>query len=141
MMDTCNVTLQTSIPRCSECDAELDVSKQKLNDEVLICPKCRHQTANSTATDWFKKYKRAGLQPQRIIFGETQNETSVDKINDGKPIALQCISCGAAMNVTTETPRNCNCEHCNTVQYLPDPVWDALHPLKKRKAWYVYYSK
>jgi len=141
MSDTCNVTFQTSAPKCSECDAELNVSKAKLNDEVLICPKCGHHTTNSPAPDWFKKYKRAGLPPQRIICGETQNEVSVDKINDGKAIALQCISCGAAMNVNTETPRNCTCEHCDTVQYLPDPVWDALHPMKKRKVWYIYYSK
>jgi len=36
-----------------------------------------------------------------------------------------------------ETPRNATCKYCTTVQFLPDPLWLSLHPVKIKQAWYI----
>ena len=140
--DTYNVEFELSNPSCSECDTELvlpDVFDQSHSE--IICSKCGHANASFPVPEWFKAYTKNELPPQQIICGESEQLISKQSKKEVNPIALRCISCSAALSITVDTERNCKCEHCGIVQYLPDPVWKALHPVKKRKVWYIRFSK
>ena len=137
--DTYNAEYEVCTPRCSECDTELNTNDILNGAGKIKCPKCGDEDNVYTAPDWFTKFERYNLKPTKIISGVSPSGSDPE-MKDIKPIAMRCISCSAALSITTETPRNCTCEHCGTVQYLPDPVWKALHPVKKREDWYIYYS-
>jgi len=139
--DTYNAEYEICNPRCLECNTELDTSSLKNSDTEITCPKCSKGNAFFPGPDWFKKFKRYDLTPTKIISGISLKSSSNSIDNVIKPIAIRCVSCAAALSISVNTPRNCTCEHCETVQYLPDPVWKALHPVKKREDWYIYYSK
>ncbi len=139
--DTFNVEYEFCSPRCSECGNELDTAAIAESESKINCQKCGHENTNFPAPEWFTKIERHGLKPARIICGEREHGTAKKRYNKVKPIAFQCISCGAALTIDEDTPRNCTCSHCGTVQYLPDPLWKAIHPVKKRKDWYIYFSQ
>ncbi len=138
--DSFNVEYEICNPRCLECDTELDTTSLKKSDTEIICPKCKQRNSFFPSPEWFKKFERYDLKPTKIISGISFHSGSDSVDNEIKPIAIRCVSCAAALSIKGSTPRNCTCEHCGTVQYLPDPVWKALHPVKKREDWYIYYS-
>jgi hypothetical protein len=137
--DSFNVEYEVCAPRCSECDTELNTTEINNSDSALKCTNCGIDNLLYTVPEWFRKFERYGLKPKKIISGISLTASSSDS-NKIRPVAIRCISCTAALSITVDTPRNCTCEHCGTVQYLPDPLWKALHPVKKRKDWYIYYS-
>jgi hypothetical protein len=54
---------------------------------------------------------------------------------------MACMGCGAALGITVESPRITTCEYCQVENFLPDPLWRRLHPVKKRVPWYVRYRR
>jgi DNA-directed RNA polymerase subunit RPC12/RpoP len=56
------------------------------------------------------------------------------------PIVFGCLSCGANLNITTSTTRILRCEYCDSEQFLPNAVWQAMHPVKARPAWWVEFT-
>ena len=84
-----------------------------------------------------KKYTVLNNKPQQIFCEKKENN---DKLANIKSINVNCVSCGASLSISEETPRVCSCEHCNTEQYLTDEIWEKLQLVKKRKAWYIYFA-
>jgi DNA-directed RNA polymerase subunit RPC12/RpoP len=54
-----------------------------------------------------------------------------------KPVLFNCSRCGAGLDISAETPRILTCKYCESDLYLPDPLWHALHPVKKRAPFWV----
>ena len=130
-------------PCCSGCNNKLDVGKVETGGtEPLVCEKCGVKNNTFSCPEWLSKFKVNDLHARQVFCAET--EGFGDIVNEKqkiKPIAVNCVSCGAVLTIDTETPRNATCGHCDTVQYLPDGLFLALHPVKKIKKWYLRFGK
>ena len=123
-------------PRCARCDAKLDVSGiEDGTDGAFHCTGCgaRHETW--PAPRWLRK-----LSPARQIFcgvrEEDQGEEPVAEGSD-KPVVLSCMNCSAPLQVTAESERVVPCAYCDVDVFLPAGIWHRLHPVRKRRAFWI----
>ncbi len=86
------------------------------------------------------RFSEVRVEGQTILFGLIGDDGG-DQNKSLDPIAIRCISCAAPLTVTVQTPRNAVCGHCATTQYLPDPLWLSLHPVKKTEKWFVLFAE
>ncbi len=122
-----------------ECDTPLSFDKSILNKEKEItCKQCGHKSQTFPAPDWLKEYDLNANIPIQIFCEKKENEGR--KETTFRANVVNCVSCGASMKFSDDTPRLCICEHCGTNQYLTDTVWKELHPVKVRKPWYIYFN-
>ena len=74
---------------------------------------------------------------------EEQSTASLD-MKDAKdsmkPVIFTCPNCSAVLRINTETARILTCEHCDSDVYMPDPIWNRLHPVKKILPWTIIYK-
>jgi hypothetical protein len=50
---------------------------------------------------------------------------------------MSCPQCAGALQVTAESERTVTCQYCQSAVYLPDPLWQRLHPVRIAAWWYV----
>lgn len=125
-------------PACPTCEQNWDLrSVENGADRVLVCAKCGRTTPVYPAPDWLKKI----VPPAKQVFfadRETENTEPVDK--RAKPVALTCPQCGGGIVVNAESDRTTPCKYCGVDVYLPDGVWQKLHPAKVAKFWMVRFE-
>jgi len=114
-----------------------DVFVRMTTPEVMVpCPKCttampmrrtcfangsKMQTTNSDSIDFHFSAILGEVEPldgDTLTLGASRSPVTV---------AFNCTSCGApfAVDGTNRTPP---CQFCNTRIFLPDSLWEALHP-------------
>ncbi len=120
-------------PACNSCGSPLDTDDIKTGEKSMPpCPSCGAPQSTFPFPKWLKWSKNA----EQAFCAEEDGTRSPDE-KDIKPVAISCIKCGAPLEITVKTPRNTTCTYCNTVQYLPDPLWLSLHPVTIKQAWYI----
>jgi hypothetical protein len=53
-----------------------------------------------------------------------------------KPVMFQCMSCGGALHVDGNA-RVVACSYCKSDNYLPDGLWQMLHPVPKPEVFFL----
>lgn len=53
------------------------------------------------------------------------------------PVVLYCPNCKAALSVDG-SKRMVACQYCSTDVYLPDELWQRLHPVAQASRWYAW---
>ncbi|HEU0077929.1 MAG TPA: hypothetical protein VFQ76_09800 [Longimicrobiaceae bacterium] len=53
-----------------------------------------------------------------------------------RPVAFNCPSCGGVLRVDGSA-RLVTCEYCSGAAYLPDDLWQLLHPAPVARTWYL----
>jgi hypothetical protein len=128
-------------PVCAGCGALLDLSATPPGtDGSIRCGGCGASTTTFPPPPWL-----AAVEPEALqIFGAARSggapagATPVEAPrNDARPISFSCPDCGATLKITMESPRILTCTFCKADHFLPDPLWRALHPVKKRAPWVV----
>ncbi len=120
-------------PACNSCGSPLDADDIPTGERSMRpCPTCKSPQSTFPLPKWLKWSANA----EQVFCAEEEGIRSPAEM-EIKPVAISCIKCGAPLEITTETPRNATCIYCNTVQYLPDPLWLSLHPVKIKQAWYI----
>ncbi|MBP7738143.1 MAG: hypothetical protein KA369_19365 [Spirochaetes bacterium] len=120
-------------PLCNSCGASLDTDDIETGARTMPpCPSCKTSQSTFPLPEWLPWSQNA-----EQVFCADEEGVPSPPIKGIKPVAISCIKCGAPLEITVETPRNATCQYCNTVQYLPDPLWLSLHPVKIKQAWYV----
>ena len=121
-----------------ECNTKLDISNYNFSSEdPVICPKCGRENISFPDENWLKADIDLDPKPLQVFCGEKKDD---DKLSDIKSISVNCVSCGASLSISKETPRVCSCEHCSTEQYLTDEIWERLQFVKKIQFWYIYFG-
>ncbi|MCA9669024.1 MAG: hypothetical protein KC503_25690 [Myxococcales bacterium] len=54
-------------------------------------------------------------------------------------VRINCPSCGGALELSEQ--RALTCAYCSASCYLPDTVWQKLHPATTSKRWYIWYDE
>ena len=57
-----------------------------------------------------------------------------------KPIIFSCPNCSAALRIISESERITACEHCSSEIFIPDAIWNRLHPVKIICPWTIVYN-
>lgn len=118
-------------PYCEECNAVLDI--QSLvnaidNEKPFTCPACSHIMPVRGADAGVREF-----HPKAI--GVINDSYGIDagRADTGKDAMLvfKCMTCGAGLELTSETQRTIKCKYCDNENYLPDSIWTKLHPNKE----------
>jgi len=56
------------------------------------------------------------------------------------PVAFQCPSCAGNLTIDGKE-RTVVCSFCDTQVYLPDDLWLVLHPVRKKKKWFLLFNE
>ena len=128
-------------PECTQCGKQLPL-EDKLKDEKekIECAHCNRINTTSEPPEWMKKTMVKGRKVEWIYCSEADDYDKENSINSAKPIVTSCIQCGSNLKIMAQTPRNATCTYCGTIQYIPDDLWFAFHPIKIKKEWYIRWS-
>jgi len=128
--------------RCQKCKEKLKIpSEIAQNQNTLVCPHCNYENALLPAPDWMKKLCTSKPRKPQLIIGGEDEHYEENFYKSVKPVVISCLKCGGNLEINTNTPRNATCSYCGTVQFLPDPLWFSLHPVKTRKEWFIQWSE
>jgi ribosomal protein S27E len=117
------------MPSCAACTSPLPVTLPVGPDGHVSCPRCRHPT---------RAFARPGWIPAQ--FGDLQQffePVEVPVPPSTKTIAFACQECGGRLRLSSDMRRMTDCLYCKTTIFLPAELWHALHPVEKRRAWWV----
>lgn len=117
------------MPACSACEAPLPLTQPVGHDGHLSCPRCRHPTRTFGRPNWIPAQ-----------FGDLQRffePVAQPVVPSEKTVAFACQECGGRLRLQADTRRVTECHYCKTTMFLPAELWHALHPVEKRRAWWV----
>lgn len=124
-------------PVCT-CGALLDISRTPPGTDTDIRCSCGALTTTFPPAAWLLGVEPAAIQ----LFGAARAfnpgaAASIEAGGERRPVSFACPECGANLKITTESPRVLGCNFCKADLFLPDALWRALHPVKKRSPWVV----
>ncbi len=134
-------TLDFHRPTCAQCGQDLPEDQLGGHEARDIpCPACGHVNTARPTPDWVARLTH---EPVTMMYNarETKDDgaavaADVDE-TAVKPVAFNCPQCAAGLTITAEMPRVTACAHCDASVYLPDGLWNALHPVKSTTPWYI----
>lgn len=112
-------------------------------DGELECSQCGSKIDTFPVPGWLKKVYPAAKQ---IYCGQRewqQKNAGAALVSDETSIApkvLACPSCGTPLKVTEASERIVLCESCDLDIYIPDGLWQRLHPADKAREWFVRFA-
>ena len=127
-------------PLCTGCSAPLDLTHAPPGTTGSISCPCGATTPTCPPPPWLAQAEPAvmqtfGVQPEQPA-GSAPVAASQALAGLGL-VSFACPDCGANLKVSPESPRVLRCHYCQCDSYLPDPLWRALHPAKKRTPFYI----
>ncbi len=137
------VWMKDEAPACSRCSALLPVDGVAVGtDGEIFCPACGNRGETYPAPDWL----RAEIPSIRQIYlakrekGTAAPGDSPLEMTGSEPVALTCPQCHGGLTVTQRSQRTLTCEYCQASIYLPDDMWNKLHPVSEAKTWFVRFQ-
>jgi hypothetical protein len=128
--------------RCSSCNGDLDVGGiPGGSTDPIRCPQCNVLNSAIAVPEWMKRFSKYSARADQIFCATSGGEEPIEEHAKKKPVLFSCMQCGGSLKITTEMPRVMSCTYCGASQYLPDELWRALHPAKKKREWFVRWSK
>jgi predicted RNA-binding Zn-ribbon protein involved in translation (DUF1610 family) len=129
-------------PLCERCDRVLDEAEHIADgtDGNFFCPACGSPHATWPAPGYLSQKKLSGgvratqvfMAPPEAAQGQPSPASA-----DARPVIFGCPNCGANLRITGDSPRVLTCAHCDADAYLPPEVWNRLHPVRKRRAFWL----
>lgn len=139
---TYNVTCERRKPHCVKCNENINVEKldEYNNKKNIFCPKCSHNFFVRKCTAELEQY----FPNLTYLVGEDENLLSTynskeDLPYGNKPIIFNCPSCAGSLKVDGKN-RIVECTYCDSNVYLPDDLWQRLHPVKVIRSWFLVYD-
>jgi DNA-directed RNA polymerase subunit RPC12/RpoP len=129
-------------PRCSECKQTLDLPEGDAAAEVA-CPKCGKKYFAYPIPEPFKEFTpsaRMCYSADPLPGSPEAEKAAVVNTEAIKPVVMTCPQCGGALSITTASDRISACEYCKAEVYIPDPVWNRLHPVKTAEEWFINFE-
>jgi len=120
--------------------APVKIPENEVSNSVK-CQKCGKEHYVSPVPEWLK---HSVPSAEIIVTAQPVSDRNgvVLKLNEGslKPIVMTCPQCSGALTVSDGSERIQNCTYCNTEVYVPDAIWQKLHPANKTVEWFVGFS-
>jgi hypothetical protein len=129
-------------PVCPGCSALMPAEEVPPGGDGRLSCKCGQSMTTFPAPEWLRAVVPTAVQlfgaardgvPEGLVAAESTSVT--------KPVLFACPQCGAPLHIAAESPRILTCNYCDTDLYLPDALWHALHPIKKRTPFWVAFDE
>ncbi len=120
--------------RCGASMAHLE-SVPYGSDGQVACLEC-----NAPCRTWANCYADADGDETRFqVFMTRSHEDSTGAADPvvSKPVVFACPSCGSNLPIDTEATRIITCEYCDSDAFLPPQLWNHLHPVRRRSAFWI----
>lgn len=125
-------------PVCPDCKTGIDASSIIPGNEGEIeCSACKNRIQYFSPPSWLEEFLIKDKHPAQVIGALERDDSVSEEETVHKTVAINCVSCGAALQFNEETPRNATCNFCGAVQYITDAAWLSLHPVKKSEWWFI----
>jgi hypothetical protein len=126
-------------PLCAGCGTVLDLASAPPGTTGDVPCACGHTTPTFPPPPWLAKADASILQLFGAPHARPAGAASPVQSNQSgvSLVSYACPDCGANLKISPETPRVTRCHYCQADSYLPDGLWRALHPVKKRPPFYV----
>ncbi len=72
-----------------------------------------------------------GPDPASAVNGPPEDSDGPDEV------LVECPACGGSVRAGATSPRVVICEYCSGDIYLPDSLWQELHPIPQIEQWFV----
>jgi hypothetical protein len=135
---TFHTRLGPQAPKCTGCQTLLDVAGVAPGADTDLTCKCGVTMPTFPTPSWLRSVEPHAVQLFNVAREESGKGPVTAQAN--RPVSFGCPDCGANLKITSESPRVLECQYCKTDLFLPDALWRALHPVKKRGAWYVTFT-
>ncbi len=122
-------------PVCSNCQNQLQLDGSIEFRDSVECNSCGTAHSVSSVPSWLE-----GYQKLKLIGTEAGPVLSEESLVNFDPVSMNCPNCSGALKISVELERLTKCEYCGGEFYIPDPVWNRLHPVKIAKNWYVRFK-
>ncbi len=121
-------------PICAGCDQAIEGldTIETGTDTTFHCSRCGapHDTFPAP------KHLRNGAAQIFLAVRETAQGAEPPAATT-KPVLFNCTNCGGNLKITAETTRIVGCQYCEVDLFLPQALWNALHPVRKRRAFWI----
>ncbi len=124
-------------PYCEECFAIIEDSAmlEAINSEKpFTCKSCNHKMPTRGVDAVLKKFHPNAVGVINDSFGFDYSKKNTDK---NAMLVFKCMTCGAGLELTSDTKRTIKCNFCDNENYLPDNIWTKLHPNKEVQPLFV----
>lgn len=119
------------LPRCAACRVELDVSGIATGTrDSLHCKECGVEACTHPAPDWIRRALPVASQVFRSVVATGPSV-------EAAPVTIACPSCGGSLQASSNDARTIGCRFCSASVYLPDDVWQRLHPVEVARSWFL----
>lgn len=137
---------RSAVPRCRSCDGVVPLPEpvgQVTGAGLIPCPGCGTGLPHFPAPDWLRAELPTilhvfGVDPE-IANAEGGLAIEIDQTS-ARPIVMACPACGGGLTITDSTDRTVDCEYCSSSVFVPDELWQRLHPVKTMRMWTVTYA-
>lgn len=131
-----------SRPMCPGCGAPMPAEAVLPGSDGPLSCTCGASITTLPVPDWLRDVVPSAVQLLGAAReGVPENLEAVESSAAHKPVLFSCPSCGAGLDIATESPRILTCKYCDSDLYLPDALWHALHPVKKRAPFWVGFAE
>lgn len=124
-------------PACASCGHATPLSAADVGRATTIyCPQCDAQSATWPAPEWLQSHLLGAQQ----IYASCRPGDPPPSDAPVEPVWIRCAACEAGMRIDEDSDRLTRCGACHALNHVPDPVWQALHPVRSSGAWYVLFE-
>lgn len=125
-------------PSCARCRAPLVVppAASAQPHATFPCAACGAPAQVFWAPDW----ARQEFPDLRLVIEPVPLDAAApapNAPNAPRPVAFGCQECGGKLKLTPDMPRLLECRFCRAMLYLPQELWNAVHPAEKRSAFWI----
>ena len=123
---------------CEECKTPLDESDildSITNKKPIFCKKCNHPMPVRPADDEIKQFHPKAIG---VINDSRGFDVHPDVVETkSHTVVFSCMTCGAGLKLDEHSKRLMKCSYCDNENYLPDAIWNRLHPYKEPERIYL----
>ncbi len=131
------MTYSALSPYCEECNYPVDEGNihNALNNKTYItCSKCNHVMPMRAADHILSEFHPEIIGVVNDAYGVDYDEKNVNK---DSMIVFSCMTCGAGLKLNNKTQRTIKCLYCDNENYLPDNIWQKIHPNEEVAPFFV----
>lgn len=128
-------------PVCDHCKAPLNFDNFHATESGKInCGKCGKSTSVYPFPTWLRT-----LMPTGSLLIGTENPEELDSEKqmieeDKKPVLMNCPQCGSNISISVANERVTECDFCSSEFFIPDAIWQRIHPVRTVKEWYIRFE-
>lgn len=125
-------------PRCPGCKKVFPLPGSS-GPAQIACTKCGESYHFFPAPEWLAREVPSAVFCITVQPPPDQGGREPLVLNDASttPVVMSCPKCAGALSVTTGSERVMKCAYCGSEVYVPDAVWNKLHPVRKTLEWFV----